>query len=467
MTGLHTLTIAEIGAKLRAGTLTAGAVVEAGIARHDSYGAALGAYKLWQPDAARATAGAADAVFAAGGDLGPLQGIPVSIKDLFAVDGLPTYSGTPRRLPPEFEREGPVVAAVRRQLAPIPGKTHTVEFAYGGLGVNNHWGTPRNPWDGADHRVSGGSSSGAGVSLIEGSAHLALGSDTAGSVRIPASMTGNVGLKITHGRWPLDGITPLGPSLDTPGVLARTVTDAALGFAALDPATDAEALMAEIGRAELAGLRMGICDDTFWQDCSPGVAEGVEAALDEAVAAGARLVPFELPEGEEVYRLFRRGGIVAAEFYAFLSARLPDWIATLDPVVTARFENAREMPAYEYVNRRHLIERCSASADERLEAVDVVVMPTVAITPPRLAEVSAIEGYKEANLMALRNTSIGNMLTLCALTIPVALDEAGMPVGLQLLARRGHEHRLLAIGRAFERKLGTARERLGVAPLCR
>ena len=180
MTGLHTLTIAEIGAKLRAGTLTAGAVVEAGIARHDSYGAALGAYKLWQPDAARATAGAADAVFAAGGDLGPLQGIPVSIKDLFAVDGLPTYSGTPRRLPPEFEREGPVVAAVRRQLAPIPGKTHTVEFAYGGLGVNNHWGTPRNPWDGADHRVSGGSSSGAGVSLIEGSAHLALGSDTAG-----------------------------------------------------------------------------------------------------------------------------------------------------------------------------------------------------------------------------------------------------------------------------------------------
>ena len=221
MTDPHELTIAEIGAKLRAGTLSAGAVIEAAIARHDSYGEALGAYKLWQPDAARTVAGAADAVFAAGGDLGPLQGVPVSVKDLFAVDGLPSYSGTPNRLPPEFEREGPVVAAARRQLAPFPGKTHTVEFAYGGLGVNNHWGTPRNPWDAADHRVSGGSSSGAGVSLVEGSAHLALGSDTAGSVRIPASFTGNMGLKITHGRWPLDGITPLGPSLDTPGVLAR------------------------------------------------------------------------------------------------------------------------------------------------------------------------------------------------------------------------------------------------------
>jgi aspartyl-tRNA(Asn)/glutamyl-tRNA(Gln) amidotransferase subunit A len=136
-------------------------------------------------------------------------------------------------------------------------------------------------------------------------------------------------------------------------------------------------------------------------------------------------------------------------------------------VVTARFENAREMPAYEYVNRRALVDRCSAAADEHLKAVDVVVMPTVAITPPRLSEVSAVDGYKEANLMALRNTSIGNMLTLCGLTIPVALDAAGMPVGLQLLARRDHEHHLLAIGRAFERRLGTARERLGVAPLCR
>ena len=152
--------------------------------------------------------------------MGLLQGVPISIKDLYAAAGLPCFAGSSRRLPADpWEKDGPIVATICRQLGPIVGKTHMVEFAFGGTGRNSHHGAPYNPWDAAAHRSVGGSSSGAGVSLLEGSALLAFGSDTAGSVRIPASMTGNAGLKITIGRWSTEGVVPLSFTFDTPAPL--------------------------------------------------------------------------------------------------------------------------------------------------------------------------------------------------------------------------------------------------------
>ena len=198
--------IADLALRLRDGKLTARALAEEAIANHERCGKALMAYSQWAPDHVRKCAAAADAAFAAGSHVGALQGIPTSVKDLFAVAGFPTYAGSPRRLPEKFETEGPVVATLRRQLATLMGKTHMVEFAFGGTGHNAHYGAPRNPWDANAHRSPGGSSSGAGVSLAEGSALLALGSDTAASVRLPAAMTGNAGLKLTKGRWSCDGI---------------------------------------------------------------------------------------------------------------------------------------------------------------------------------------------------------------------------------------------------------------------
>ena len=408
--------LAELATGLRTGQLTSETLIEAAIARHEQYGEQFDAYKLWQPEAARAVARAADLAFAIGAELGPLQGLPTSIKDLYAVDGLPTFAGTSRRLPPKFEQAGPIVTAVRRQQAAIMGKTHTVEFAFGGLGTNPHWGTPRNPWDAKTHRVPGGSSSGAGVSLQEGSAVLALGSDTAGSVRIPASFTGNVGLKTTYGRWPLDGIVPLSPSLDTPGVLARTVADAAYAFAALDPTADRDR-PGEFGAgADITGLRIGMGEHFFWDDCAPGIVEGVKAGLDELSYAGARLVEFSLPEVDEVYQVFRRGGIAAAEFYTFLNAELPNHLEDLDPMVFQRMDAAAEMTATEYLERRWLIERSARSANARMATVDVVATPTVAITPPTVEEVSTLDGYKGTNLLALRNTCIANLLRMCAVS---------------------------------------------------
>src|SRR4029077_11549586 len=192
------LPLAEIAALLGEGKLKARALVEAAIANHDRFGGTLMAYSQWAPEHARQCADAADAAFAIASRAGSLQGIPTSIKDLFAVSGFPTYAGSPKRLPPKFEIEGPVVANLRRQLATVMGKTHMVEFAFGGTGQNAHYGSPWNPWTASAHRSPGGSSSGAGVSLCEGSALLAFGSDTAASVRLPAAMTGNAGLKFTR-----------------------------------------------------------------------------------------------------------------------------------------------------------------------------------------------------------------------------------------------------------------------------
>src|SRR6201987_1896685 len=229
------LPLAEIVALLGEGKLKARALVEAAIANHERFGGKLMAYSQWAPVHARQCADAADAAFAIGSRAGSLQGIPTSIKDLFAVPGFPTYAGSPKRLPAKFEIDGPVVATLRRQLATVMGKTHMVEFAFGGTGHNAHYGAPYNPWDAPAHRSPGGSSSGAGVSLGEGSALLALGSDPAASVRLPAAMTGNAGLKLTKDRWSSDGIVPLSFTFDTPGILARSMADAAFGFAALEP----------------------------------------------------------------------------------------------------------------------------------------------------------------------------------------------------------------------------------------
>lgn len=184
--------LADLVVDLRSGKANAQDLACAVIENHGSSGHSLNAYKTWDKEKIIRQAMAADSALKAGIDRGLLQGLPVSVKDLFGVKGFPTFAGSPKPLPEQWEREGPVIKARRRQLAVVTGKTHTVEFAFGGLGVNPHWTTPRNSWDREEHRVPGGSSSGAGVSLTIGSALMALGTDTAGSVRIPASMTGNV-----------------------------------------------------------------------------------------------------------------------------------------------------------------------------------------------------------------------------------------------------------------------------------
>ncbi|WP_298017906.1 amidase family protein [uncultured Parasphingopyxis sp.] len=267
---LFDLSLSDIAARLSSEPALARNLAEEAIARREAQPEiGTGPYREWRPDIARAMADGAVAALMAG-TAGPLAGIPVSVKDLFGVAGTATYAGTPRALPAAFETEGWLVGLLRTQGAIFTGKTHTVEFAFGGLGVNGHWGSVRNPWDPDAWRVSGGSSAGAGVGLAEGSALLALGTDTGGSVRIPAAMTGNVGLKTTIGRWPTTGVVPLSHTLDTVGILTRTVADAAYAFAAIEGT-------GPVAARPLTGLRIGRIARLAFEDCSPGIAEAVDA----------------------------------------------------------------------------------------------------------------------------------------------------------------------------------------------
>lgn len=466
MTEFLDLSIREMAQGLRAGRLTAEGLLDAIEDRHEAVGRRLNAYRTWDGQGARLQARAADAALAGGIDLGVLQGLPVSAKDIFGVAGLPIYAGSPRRLPPRFEVEGPVVRALRRGLAVITGKTHTVEFAFGALGTNPHGGSPWNPWDARVQRACGGSSCGAGVSLAWGAAVVALGSDTGGSIRNPASFTGTVGLKITLGRWSAEGIVPLSPTFDTPGPLTRSVEDAVMAFGVIDPRWngDAEGLYRQVGGLDLAGVRLGLPEAMFWEDCGPGIAEAAKSAVDDLVARGASLVPVHLPEAAEAAQCFIDGQLFGVEGLPFLEDELPEWLDTMDPNVRDRMEPARRIDAITYYRQLRKLRRLSAQAAERMAEIDALVVPAMPITAPALSEIDTPESYQKLNGFAGRNNRPANMLGQCALSMPVALDPAGLPTGLMFIARPNQEERLLAVALAAERVLGTARQRLGRPP---
>jgi len=445
--------VSAVANELRRGTLSASALL---MKCQSSRRGALDAYQTWSPEFAERQASAADSAFRAGIDAGPLQGIPVSAKDLFGVAGLPTYAGTPRVLPSEWQREGPLINRLRRQLGVLVGKTRTVEFAFGGIGTNVHWGGPRNPYD--QTRVSGGASSGAAVSGAEGSALLALGTDTAGSARIPASMCGLAGLKMTKGRWSIDGVVPLSPSLDTPGIIARSACDLGYAFEALN--TDhSENAHDQPATIPASAMKLGVPETYFWTDCDPGIAEVTHAACRTLAAAGATVDTTELPGVKEAYALLRVGGLAAPELDRFLADELPEWRATLDPAVQRRMDVGRNLRARDYLHRQARQQALAREAAAVFDHVDAFLTPTVAITPPRVDAVANPEEYDALNLLVLRNTAVVNYLGLCAVTIPIGMDAAEMPVGLQLIGAANDEERVIAFAQTIEEFLesGTGR----------
>lgn len=452
MTDLLDLPLEALIPKLQHGACSAEETIAAATARHAAHDETLQAYLRWQPETP--------------GGRGVLAGIPVSAKDLFGLDGFDTYAGSPKALPARWCAEGSVVTALKTEGAVFMGKTHMVEFAFGGIGTNPHWATPHNPWDAGDPRVPGGSSSGAGVSIQEGSALIALGSDTAGSVRVPASFTGTVGLKTTKDRWSTDGLVPLSTSLDTPGILTRSVADAAVTFAVIDPETRVsfDSFLAELRGRDVAGLKLGL-SPWFFEDCGPGIAEAVIAAAAELEKAGAQLLEVDLPAIAEAGEIFGRGGLAAPEFAALINDEFADWKPTLDPNVLARFEKMEAIPAVDYISRRNRLVELAAETDAVMAELDALIGPTIPIAPPTLAEVAVPEDYFTCNMAALRNTAIVNLLDLCAVSMPVALDDAGLPVGLHLIGRNGADAALLATAMAAECVLGTGRDILGTPPV--
>ena len=465
ITHLLDRSLPRVAEALRKRAVSSVELVEEAIGRHASSGSSYGAYKHWDEEGARKGARRADARFAADAAPPPFCGIPVSVKDLYGVEGLPTFAGTARRLPLAWEKDAWLVRRLRDQGAVFTGKTHMVELAYGAVGVNPHWGTPRNPWDANAHRVPGGSSSGAGVSLWAGSALLALGSDTGGSIRIPASMTGTVGHRITFDRWSVGGAVPLSQSLDTVGGLTRSVEDSVFFFGAIDPAWgDPAALLRSLSPASGGQVRLAIPRCGVWRECQADIADVAQVALAELGSAGWRRSEVDGSLLDEARRLYITGGIAGAECLAFLDRDLPGWLDILHPTVGQRLAGSPSLESERYA--RSLEERrgLMARVDTLFADADMLVLPTVLITPPTVSEIDDLDRYVEKNTAALGATSPISMLGLCAVTIPVGLDRLGMPVGLQFVARGGQDEALLGAALAAERVLGAARDRLGTPP---
>lgn len=460
--------LADLAEALRLREISAAELVEEAILRHEGRGEALHAYKLFDAEGARRAARRSDDVLAASAEAPPLCGLPVSVKDLYGVEGLPTFAGTARPLPERWSRDGWLVARLREQAAVVMGKTHTVELAYGAVGINPHWGTPVNPWDARVHRIPGGSSSGAAVSLQEGSAVLALGSDTGGSIRIPACMTGVVGHKTTKGRWPTDGVVPLSETLDTVGALTRSVADAVWFFGAVDPGRgDPRTLLRRLSDRSRRGVRIGVARCGIRDACPADIGDRIHRALGELEAARWELAEVDAGLLDDAADLYVRGGIAGVECLRFLERELPDRIDGLHPVVGRRIKAAASKTPGEYAEALAERERLAAAARVLFDGVDALVIPTAILSPPGVADLDDMDRYVAANGAALRPTCPASILGLCALTMPVGLDDAGMPVGMQILAPGGYDEALLGIGLAAEGILGTGGERLGTPPRVR
>ncbi|MCH7944185.1 MAG: amidase [Proteobacteria bacterium] len=381
---------------------------------------------------------------------GILDGVPISWKDLFDSAGAPTTAASPifaGRIP---DADAALLARAGRAGLVCLGKTNLTEFAFSGLGINPHYGTPANAFDDECARVPGGSSSGAAVSVARGLAAAAIGSDTGGSVRIPAAWNGLVGLKTTAGLLPLDGVIPLAASLDTAGPLCRDVADANALFAVL-----AARPPADLTGASLKGRRLLVPSNVVWDGIDPAIESVVRAAIDRLADAGADVVSEEVPEFSEVEELFaKHGPLVAAEAYARWHDLVDSQADKIYHNVLKRFWAGSELGVPAFETMRRALDGMAARLHARLAGVAALVAPTTLISPPPIAELEADDdAYAAANMGALHNTSLGNVLKTCAVTLPCGGDNDGLPVGLMLHARPFTEAALLRLAAACETAL--------------
>ena len=376
---------------------------------------------------------------------GPLAGVPVSVKDLCDVAGSVTTAGSKVLAGnPPATRDAPVVARLRAAGAAIVGTNNMTEFAMGGVGINPHYGTPLNPWDRAAGRIPGGSSSGGAVAVADGMVDAALGSDTAGSIQMPAAFCGITGFKPTARRVPMAGTIPLSPSLDSLGPLARSVADCAQLDAVI--AGEGEAFLLPVPSK---GLRFAVPKTLVCDELEPPVAAAFAHALSRLSAAGVTIVEIPFAELRELPPL----SFSVVEGYAWHRRLLETRRAEYDPIVAGRFANGAAVSAADYIDlvlkRKDLIRRSAEITGD----YDAVVMPTVPLVAPKLAEFAGNEPlWLATNRRMIRNPGIANFLDRCALSLPCH-ETGSAPVGFSLMGEHMGDRRLLAIGLAVEKIL--------------
>ncbi|MDE8651535.1 amidase [Novosphingobium sp. H3SJ31-1] len=445
-------TLAVLAADLARGAITSRALVEACLAAiADPEGEGARAFLAVDAEGARAAADRIDGLRRAGEAVPPHAGIPLSIKDLFDVAGQVTRAGSIVLADrPPAAHDAPAVARLRTAgFIPI-GRTNMTEFAFSGLGLNPHYGTPRNAWHRDEARIAGGSSSGAAISVAQGMAHAGLGTDTGGSCRIPAAFNRLAGFKPTAGRVPREGAVPLSVTLDSVGPIARSVACCA----ALDACLAGEAPGVPLD-ADLAALRLLVPTGFLVEDMEPAIAEGFSGALARLRDAGAAIVPAPLPMLDRIAAINAGGGFPAAEAYAWHRDLIESRAASYDPRVLMRICRGAEQSDHDiaalHAARAGLVREATAA----LAGFDAVLFPTVPIAPPRIADLADDAAYSRINLLVLRNSTAINMIDGCAISIPIG-DPAGPPVGLTIAGAGHADRRVLDCAAAIEARLNVA-----------
>jgi aspartyl-tRNA(Asn)/glutamyl-tRNA(Gln) amidotransferase subunit A len=439
-------TLAALADDLDSGRTSARKLVDACLARiADTSGEGMRAFLHVDAEAAIEAAEAMDRLREVKAAPSPFAGIPVSIKDLFDIKGQVTRAGS-RALDdsPPAEADASAVARLRRAGFIVIGRTNMTEFAYSGIGINPHFGTPKGAWRRGVGHVPGGSSSGAAVSVVDGMAHGALGTDTGGSCRIPAAFNGIVGFKPTQRRVPLDGGVPLSFTLDSFGPLARTV-----GCCAVLDAVLANEPVLPLQPRSIKGMRLAVPTTVALDELEDAVAKTFERALETLSRQGALIERIVVPEFLDVASMGAKGGFAAAESYAWHRYLIVSKGDVYDPRVASRILRGESQSAADYIDllgaRRSLIAR----TEKRIAPYDALILPTTANTPPRIADLADDKAFTAANLLALRNCTLINMIDGCAISLP-AHREGEVPVGLMLAAAGGSDRRIFELAAGME-----------------
>lgn len=450
--------IASLSERIGSGRLSPVKVAEELLGRIDALDGRLRSFIRVMPERALAQAHAAESAAKGGANLGALHGIPYAAKDLFDVKGVPTTAGTHLRADSVAKQDSTMVSKLAAAGMVLMGKTHTVQFAYGAAGINHDHGTPHNPWHAVPH-APGGSSSGSAVAVAAGLVPMALGTDTGGSVRVPAALCGIVGLKTTIGRVSRAGVYPLSWTLDSVGPITRSVEDAAIVYQAMqgEDAQDKSTLGVSPHdtlrglKDGVKGLRIAFGETVFFDDVDREVEQAVREAGQAFKSLGAQLASIGVPEVAAAWAEEKRGLLIPAEACAVNRELLDNHLAELDPVIGPRMLTGRTLNAPDYFA---LLRRYAALQEQiqwTLRDVDALIVPTTMAPAWPLAKIDATsESYLDYNKRVHRNTGIGNLLNLCAVSVPCGFTSGGLPIGLMIYAKPFHEDMALRVAYAYE-----------------
>lgn len=439
-------TIRELQRALDTGETTAVALTEQALARiADPNGEGSTTFISVYGDQALAAAQASDILRQAGLSRSALEGIPISIKDLFDYKGDVTRGASALlKDAPAATENATLVQRLLNAGAIIIGRTNMTEFAFSGLGINPHYGTPKAPWNRDTGHIPGGSSSGAGVSVSDGMAVAAIGTDTGGSIRIPSAFCGITGFKPTAERVPTKGVMPLSHSLDSSGPLANSVECCALVDAVLSDEPEPS-----LERLDPAHLRLLMPTNYVFKHADEAVLTQFQAAVSKLKAQGVQIDEMEIPELDELPYINRLGGFVCAEAWFYHKADIEEQPEAYDPRVASRILRGKDQSAADYIE----LEQARSSWIARMEALlapyDGLIMPTTPLTPPTIADLADEDAYFNANGLILRNPAIINFLDGCALSLPCG-TKGEAPVGFMLAAPAYHDAHLLNVGHTIE-----------------